>query len=103
LIQQISPCEIFCTTAVKRLGLSLRLPFEEVLRPSWGGLVVPTMRSMLARIFSPLRRAAEGQPKPGPWRLPLSGGWLSADAGQYFNWWQSSFSPTGGARSAVLV
>jgi phage portal protein BeeE len=55
---------------------------------------------MLSRVFSPLRRAAEGQPRSGPHYLPISGGWLPAGAG--VGWWQEGHSLLAGERSAVV-
>jgi len=60
-------------------------------------------KSLVARILSPLTRAVEGQYRPGPYYLPLTGGWLSATAGQYWNWWQLGYDPIGaGDRSAMV-
>ena len=57
---------------------------------------------MFARILAPLRKAVEGEPRPGPWHLPVTGGWLSAEAGQYVNWWQLGHDPVGGSPSAMV-
>jgi HK97 family phage portal protein len=56
----------------------------------------------MASVLRPLLKAAEGQPRRGPFHLPLTGGWLSAEAGQYLNWFQMGFSPMSGERSAVV-
>ena len=55
----------------------------------------------LARVIPWKARAVEGQYRPGPYML--SGGWLSASAGRYLNWWQSghNLQPYTG-RSAML-
>ena len=55
----------------------------------------------LARVIPWKARAVEGQYRPGPYML--SGGWLSASAGRYINWWQSghNLQPYTG-RSAML-
>lgn len=46
---------------------------------------------ILGRIFSTFRRkAAEGEYRPGPYLL--DGGWLSAKAGRFMNWWQMGYS-----------
>lgn len=46
---------------------------------------------------------AEGEYRPGPYFLPLSGGWLSAEMGQYWNWWQMGGDVVpSGARSALV-
>jgi hypothetical protein len=55
------------------------------------------VRSFLAgQVVRPLLKALEGSRRPGPWSLPLSGGWLSADAGKFTNWWQLGYSVEGG-------
>lgn len=33
----------------------------------------------------------EGASRPGPWYLPISGGWLPADVGDTLNWWQRGY------------
>jgi HK97 family phage portal protein len=62
--------------------------------------MMPTVRSLISRVFSPLRRAVEGQPRSGPHYLPISGGWLPASAG--IGWWQEGHSLLAGDRSAVV-
>ena len=57
---------------------------------------------ILARILRPVARALEGAVRPGPYFLPVTGGWLSADVGQHTNWWQLGYLPEGGARSAIV-
>jgi HK97 family phage portal protein len=58
---------------------------------------------LFARALSLVRRGAvEGAPRPGPWHLPFSGGWLSAEAGQYWNWWQLGYNVEGLGRSAIV-
>jgi HK97 family phage portal protein len=63
-------------------------------------------RSLIRRIpvIGPLvARATEGQYRPGPYQLPVSGGWLSHEVGQYINWWQQGYDTQGGTgRSAVV-
>src|SRR5229473_7660843 len=44
----------------------------------------------------------EGQPTPGPWYLPIAGGWLPTEIGANWNWWQNGFSVTGLQPSAVV-
>ena len=61
---------------------------------------MPTARSLISRVFSPLIRAVEGQPRRGPYQLPLTGGWLVDGAPT--NWWQTGISPVGGERSAIV-
>ena len=60
------------------------------------------MPSLLQRLLSPLRKAAEGQYRPGPWQLPVTGGWLPADVGSSWNWWQRGFNPVSDATSAMV-
>ena len=65
-----------------------------------------TPRSLLAAAVRPLAalvRAAEGAYRPGPYYLPVSGGWLSADVGKYQNFWQLGYRPTGGDTSSAIV
>jgi HK97 family phage portal protein len=60
------------------------------------------MANWLARILPwSSKGAAEGQYRPGPYMLP--GGWLSAKAGQYWNWWQTGYrlEPYGERRAMV--
>jgi HK97 family phage portal protein len=46
------------------------------------------MPNLLSRLWSSIvARATEGEPRPGPWHLPVSGGWLTPDAPSYGNWW----------------
>ena len=47
------------------------------------------MQAIASKIISPIARASEGFFRQGPYRL--SGGTLSAEAGQFFNWWQLGY------------
>ena len=59
--------------------------------------------SFLSKIFSPsVVKAAEGEYRPGPWTLPITGGWLSHDVGQYINWWQNGHDPRSSSCSAMV-
>ena len=63
--------------------------------------------SVLARLSRALRplvaKATEGQYRPGPYFLPVTGGWLPAGVGQFLNWWQCGYDPVGiGTRSAMV-
>src|SRR5262249_2957483 len=62
--------------------------------------MMTTARALVGRVLRPLLKAAEGQPRRGPFYLPITGGWL-AD-GSPTNVWQWGLSPTGGERSAVV-
>src|SRR5215469_13204606 len=64
--------------------------------------MMTTTRALVGRVLRPLLKAVEGEPRSGPFHLPVTGGWLSADAGQYQNWWQLGLSPTGAERSVVV-
>jgi HK97 family phage portal protein len=48
-------------------------------------------------------RAAEGAYRPGPWHLPKTGGWLSAEVGQYLNWWQLGYNVEGAGTNSAIV
>jgi HK97 family phage portal protein len=59
--------------------------------------------SSVSQIFWPSSvKAAEGQYHPGPYNLPISGGYLSADAGQYLNWWQMGYDLQGSSTTAMV-
>ena len=52
------------------------------------------MPGLLSRIFNPsAAKAVEGQYRDGPWHLPVTGGWLSHEVGQHWNWWQMGHDP----------
>lgn len=54
------------------------------------------MANWFTRIFGGKQKAQEGAVRPGPYLL--DGGWLSASAGKFMNWWQlagSSLHPGG--------
>lgn len=58
-------------------------------------------RGLLARALAPLIRAVEGAFRPGPYYLPVTGGWLPDGAAT--NWWQMGYTPFGtGDRSAIV-
>ena len=44
----------------------------------------------------------EGETRPGPWFLPVSGGWLPAEVGSNLNWWQNGFNISGYTPSAIV-
>ena len=59
------------------------------------------MANFLQRILSPWQtKAAEGEVRPGPYPLPITGGWLPA--GAPWNFWQSGIEPIGGTTSAMV-
>src|SRR5215831_3811801 len=63
-----------------------------------------TMNSALALVARSLRlmlRAVEGEPRPGPYYLPLTGGWLPDGAPA--NWWQLGMDPMGPGAATAMV
>jgi HK97 family phage portal protein len=62
-----------------------------------------SVRTTLARVFSVITgKAAEGAYRPGPYTLARTGGWLSADVGQFWNFWQLGHDPVDGAQAAMI-
>ena len=47
-------------------------------------------------------KAAEGEYREGPYPLPVTGGWLSAEAGKYANFWQMGYDVKRGGGSAMV-
>jgi HK97 family phage portal protein len=58
------------------------------------------MANLLTRIFRPPAVRGEGEVRPGPYYLPITGGWLPA--GAPWNWWQSGIHPRGTDTSAMV-
>ena len=58
--------------------------------------------NFLRRITS-LVTKAEGEYRPGPWFLPVTGGWLPADVGNTWNWWQRGYDVVGGMSNSAIV
>jgi HK97 family phage portal protein len=61
--------------------------------------------NFLSKIFGPRQIATkgvngEGQWHPGPYQLPVTGGWLPA--GAPWNWWQSGMEPVGSESTAMV-
>lgn len=58
----------------------------------------------LSKILSPFRarQYTEGAYREGPYYLPYSGGWLSAEAGKNLNWWQMGYDLHNGGRSHMI-
>lgn len=64
--------------------------------------------SLFGRIAAALpalqkQTAPEGAFREGPYYLPHSGGWLSADAGKAWNWWQLGHDITGADKGNAMV
>jgi len=60
-------------------------------------------RELISRILAPLVKATEGAVRPGPYYLPITGGWLSAEAGSFMNWWQLGYDPTSVSSQSAMV
>jgi HK97 family phage portal protein len=61
------------------------------------------LKTLARKIFPLVAKAAEGEYRGGPYYLPFTGGWLSADVGQYWNWWQLGYDPVGSANQHAMV
>lgn len=59
-------------------------------------------RDLLQRMVS-LVRKGEGDVRPGPWFLPITGGWLPANVGDSANWWQNGYLPIYGSGQSAMV
>lgn len=60
-----------------------------------------TALALMARSLRTVLRAVEGEPRPGPYHLPITGGWLPD--GAPINWWQTGMDPYGGSSSSAMV
>ena len=60
-------------------------------------------RSWLARIANQFVRQGEGEFHPGPYFLPVSGGWIPPAAGESMNWWQNGYSVVGPSTQSAMV
>ncbi|MGY8661778.1 phage portal protein [Bradyrhizobium sp. UFLA05-109] len=61
------------------------------------------MASWLTRLNRLISRSAEGEYRPGPYDLPITGGWLPAAVGEYLNWWQKGYDPIGLSAQSAMV
>jgi HK97 family phage portal protein len=62
------------------------------------------MANLLTRVLSSvIGKATEGQPRPGPWYLPVTGGWLPVGVGDYANWWQMGYLPSGQSTQSAVI
>lgn len=59
------------------------------------------MASWLSRLNPFKTRSSEGAYRPGPYLV--DGGWLSAKAGKYLNWWQMGYSPQPYGECSAMV
>lgn len=64
------------------------------------------MANFLTNLFnrqtSAPEQRAEGEYHPGPWTLPVSGGWLPHEVGQFYNFWQMGYDVFGRDTSALV-
>src|SRR5436190_16993970 len=59
--------------------------------------------AIISRALSPFIKKGEGEYRPGPYNLPITGGWLSADVGSSINWWQLGYDPVNPAACSAIV
>jgi len=62
-----------------------------------------TVRGFLSRIAGQLVRKGEGDFHPGPWFLPITGGWLPPGVGESLNWWQRGYDPIWASGRSSMV
>jgi HK97 family phage portal protein len=61
-------------------------------------------KALINRVLAPLvAKATEGEYRPGPYNLPVTGGILSAQAGQFWNWWQMGYNVEGLSSHSAMV
>lgn len=58
-------------------------------------------RGLVVRSLQAVLRAVEGGFRPGPYMLPVSGGWLPD--GAPLNWWQTGMTPAGDITRSAMV
>jgi HK97 family phage portal protein len=59
------------------------------------------LASLISRALSPFITKGEGDYRPGPYYLPVTGGWLPADAP--WNWWQLGYNPNNPTSCSAIV
>jgi HK97 family phage portal protein len=58
------------------------------------------MANFLTRIF----KGRQTEEKSfGSWYLPVTGGWLPPEAGNYWNWWQMGYDPAGSSSKSAIA
>lgn len=62
------------------------------------------MPELIDQYGNPLvvQKATEGSYRDGPWYLPVTGGWLSQEAGSNWNWWQMGYDVVTGNTTAMV-
>jgi HK97 family phage portal protein len=63
---------------------------------------VASWLSRITRLITPTTKA-EGEYHPGPWYLPITGGWLPTGVGDFLNWWQMGYDPVGLSTQSAMV
>jgi HK97 family phage portal protein len=58
---------------------------------------------VLSRVLSRLTAKTDGQQVPGPWYLPITGGWLSEEVGSHWDWWQRGGMPIPQTAQSAIV
>jgi HK97 family phage portal protein len=59
---------------------------------------------LIRRVLSSAAKLLPARTKSnGPWYLPVSGGWLSQEAGQWMNWWQMGYDIVPSSRPSAMV
>src|SRR4029077_18092956 len=61
------------------------------------------LASLLSKALSPFITKGEGEYRPGPWQLPVTGVWLPADVGNNSNCWQLGYDPVYPAECSAIV
>ncbi|MCP3471413.1 phage portal protein [Bradyrhizobium sp. CCGUVB1N3] len=61
------------------------------------------MGDWLSRVANRLIGKTEGEYHPGPWYLPITGGWIPAGVGDYLNWWQKGYDLIGLSAQSAMV
>jgi len=59
------------------------------------------MRAMIAGALRSVLKAVEGNFRPGPYYLPITGGWLPNGAS--LNWWQEGYNPIYSSTCSAMV
>lgn len=59
--------------------------------------------NLLTRAAGRFRAKAEGGAVPGPWWLPITGGWLPNEVGSVWNWWQAGGMPVPQSAHSAIV
>ena len=58
--------------------------------------------ALISKILTPFTKG-EGDYRPGPWWLPITGGLLPADVGCNMNWWQLGYDPIFPSSRSAMV